>query len=116
MTFEVRISVWISEFVSADLDLVQEVFVREAESVHASRLADPGSFVRRIARNLLIDRARRRGNDNVVIFPLDEQRDASVLAEQTLDLEAADLFRIYKQAVNDLPEKDRKSTRLNSSH
>src|SRR3546814_15582045 len=35
-------------------------------------------------------------------------RDASVLPEQTLDLEAADLLRIYKQAVNDLPEKTRR--------
>jgi RNA polymerase sigma-70 factor (ECF subfamily) len=73
------------------------------------RLANPAAFVRRIARNLLIDRARRRASDNnIVIFPLDEQRDVSVPPEQTLDLEAADLLRIYEQAVNDLPEKTRR--------
>jgi RNA polymerase sigma-70 factor (ECF subfamily) len=90
-------------------DLVQEVFARAAGSAQASRLANPAAFVRRIARNLLIDRARRRESDNnIVIFPLDEQRDASVLPEQTLNLEAADLLRIYEQAVNDLPEKTRR--------
>ncbi len=90
-------------------DLVQEVFARAASSAQASRLANPAAFVRRIARNLLIDRARRRESDNnIVIFPLDEQRDASVLPEQTLNLEAADLLRIYEQAVNDLPEKTRR--------
>lgn len=90
-------------------DLVQEVFARAASSAQASRLANPAAFVRRIARNLLIDRARRRAShNNVVIFPLDEQRDMSVPPEQTLDLEAADLLRIYEQAVNDLPEKTRR--------
>ncbi|MGE3876902.1 MAG: RNA polymerase sigma factor [Parvibaculaceae bacterium] len=90
-------------------DLVQEVFVRAAGSAQASRLVNPAAFVRRIARNLLIDRARRReSNNNIVVFPLDEQRDVSVPPEQTLNLEAADLLRIYEQAVNDLPEKTRR--------
>lgn len=90
-------------------DLVQEVFARAARSAQASCLTNPAAFVRRIARNLLIDRARRReSGSNVVIFPLDEQRDASVQPQQGLDIEAADLLRIYEQAVNDLPEKARR--------
>jgi len=89
-------------------DLLQEVFVRAAGSVQASRLINPAAFIRRIARNLLIDRTRRRKSDTVVLFPLEEHRDASVQPQQLLDLEAADLLRIYQQAVNDLPEKTRR--------
>lgn len=87
-------------------DLVQEVFARAAGSEQASRLANPAAFVRRIARNLLIDRSRRRETD-VVVFALDEQRDLACPPAQTLELEAADLRRIYEEAVGGLPEKTR---------
>ncbi|AXB76568.1 RNA polymerase sigma factor [Novosphingobium sp. P6W] len=87
-------------------DLVQEVFVRAAGSEQASRLANPAAFVRRIARNLLIDRSRRRQTD-VTVFPLDENRDIASPPEQMLELEAADLRRIYEDAVRSLPEKTR---------
>lgn len=47
-------------------DLVQEVFVRAASSEQTGRLINPAAFVRPIARNLLIDRARKIGRDDVV--------------------------------------------------
>jgi RNA polymerase sigma factor (sigma-70 family) len=89
-------------------DLVQEVFARAASSNQAARLINPAAFVKRIARNLLIDRARSRASNNVVLFPLDEERDISVPPEQGLAIEAQDLLRIYKQAVERLPDKTRR--------
>nr|KIS30839.1 RNA polymerase subunit sigma-24 [Novosphingobium sp. P6W] len=80
--------------------------MRAAGSEQASRLANPAAFVRRIARNLLIDRSRRRQTD-VTVFPLDENRDIASPPEQMLELEAADLRRIYEDAVRSLPEKTR---------
>lgn len=89
-------------------DLVQEVFARAASSAQASRLGNPAAFVKRIARNLLIDRARRREKNNVILFPLDEQRDMATPPEQTWNIEAADLLRLYEDAIDTLPEKTRR--------
>lgn len=89
-------------------DLVQEVFVRAASSSQLGKLANPAGFVKRIARNLLIDRARRSAANNVVFFPIDEQRDLAVAPEQEHALEATDLLRIYDHAVGGLPEKTRR--------
>nr|WP_284699535.1 sigma-70 family RNA polymerase sigma factor [Sphingomonas lycopersici] len=86
-------------------DLVQEVFARAAGSQQASQLANPIGFIRRITRNLLIDRARRRERNNIVMFPLDDERELSVAPEQGLAIEAEDLLRIYNDAVASLPEK-----------
>jgi RNA polymerase sigma-70 factor (ECF subfamily) len=88
-------------------DLVQEVFMRAAGSPQAAQLANPVGFIRRITRNLLIDRARHRERNKVVMFPLDDQRDLGVAPEQGLEIEARDLLRIYNEAVGRLPEKTR---------
>lgn len=93
-------------------DLVQEVFARAASSEQAGHLINPAAFVRRIARNLLIDRARARKAGNVILFPLDEERDISVPPEQGLAIEAADLLRVYEQAVDSLSEKTRRVFRM----
>lgn len=89
-------------------DLVQEVFMRAASSEQASRLINPAAFIRRIARNLLIDRARRQERNTLVFFPIDEQRDLCSPPEQCWNLEAADLLRLYESAVDSLPEKTRR--------
>lgn len=89
-------------------DLVQEVFARAAGSAQAGRLANPAGFLMRIARNLLIDRARRRAANNVIVFPLEEQRDAACAPQQEWGLEAEDLLRLYQEAVDSLPEKTRR--------
>lgn len=89
-------------------DLVQEVFARAASSQQASRLGNPAAFVKRIARNLLIDRARRRATNNVIFFPLDEQRDMATPPDQSWGIEAADLLRLYEDAIEGLPEKTRR--------
>jgi RNA polymerase sigma factor (sigma-70 family) len=89
-------------------DLVQEVFARAAGSRQAGVLANPAAFLTRIARNLLIDRARRRQANNVIMFPLDEARDQVVPPEQDMAIQASDLQRSYEQAIDRLPEKTRR--------
>lgn len=86
-------------------DLAQEVFARAAGSEQRHRLVNPGGFLRRIARNLLIDRARRKRRRDVVIFPLLDECDAPSPPEQEWNLEAADLMRIYEAAVDGMPRK-----------
>jgi len=89
-------------------DLVQEVFLRAIGSGQAGRLANPAGFLQRIAHNLLIDRARKRARNNVVIFPFEEDRDIAAPAEQEWGLEAADLRKLYETAIDGLPEKTRR--------
>ncbi|WP_342249214.1 RNA polymerase sigma factor [Sphingomonas sp. OTU376] len=89
-------------------DLVQEVFARAAGSEQAARLANPAGFLSRIARNLLIDRARWRRSNNVIFLPVDEQHDLATPAEQEWGLEARDLLRLYEDAVSELPVKTRR--------
>ena len=88
-------------------DLVQEVFLRAAGSQQLGILDNPAGFLRRIARNLLIDRARR-ARTAAILVPLDEARDAPVAADQELALEAADLLHLYEQALEAFPEKTRR--------
>lgn len=89
-------------------DMVQEVFARAVGSKQVGQLANPVGFIRRITRNLLIDRARRRERNKIVMFPLDEERELSVPPDQGLEIEAQDLLRIYNDAVACLPEKTRR--------
>lgn len=89
-------------------DLVQEVFVRAAGSRQAGVLANPAAFLTRIARNLLIDRSRRRQTSNIILFPLDEARDEAVQPDQEVAIQASDLQRVYEQAIDRLPEKTRR--------
>ncbi|HET6523520.1 RNA polymerase sigma factor [Sphingopyxis sp.] len=89
-------------------DLMQDVFARAAGSPQRHRLVNPGGFLRRIAQNLLIDRARRHRRDNVLLFSLREEHDAACPAEQEHGLEAADLLRLYEQAVEAMPPKTRR--------
>jgi len=89
-------------------DLVQEVFVRAAGSPQAASLANPAGFLRRIARNLLIDRARWREKNDIILFPIDEHRDIPTAPQQEWGLEAKDLHGAYEKAVDTLPEKTRR--------
>lgn len=89
-------------------DLVQEVFARAASSPQIERVSNPAGFIQRIARNLLIDRARWRSRNAVIFFPFDEMRDLAVSPDQEDGLRAADLLRIYETAVDQLPEKTRR--------
>lgn len=87
-------------------DVAQEVFLRATTSRQIANLANPGGFLYRIARNILIDRARRR-HCRIVTLPLNEAMDAPFEAEQELALEASDLMISLKHALAGLPDRTR---------
>jgi RNA polymerase sigma-70 factor (ECF subfamily) len=90
----------------AAADLAQEVFLRAAASEQMPHLINPAGFLYRIARNLLIDRARqsRRRHDPL---PLLEAHDAPVAAEQEHGIEARDLQAAYDRALQSLSPRSR---------
>jgi RNA polymerase sigma-70 factor (ECF subfamily) len=89
-------------------DLMQDVFARAAGSPQRHSLVNPGGFLRRIAQNLLKDRARRQRRENVLLLPLHEDHDPGCAPEQEHALEAADLLRLYEEAVAAMPVKTRR--------
>lgn len=89
-------------------DLVQEVFVRAAGSRQRGQLVNPGGFLRRIAQNLLIDRARHKRSNDILILPFEEDRDAACAPQQEWQLNADDLLGLYEQAVDAMPFKTRR--------
>lgn len=89
-------------------DLVQEVFARAAGSRQRSQLANPGGFLRRIAQNLLIDRARHRRSNDVLILPFEEHRDAACAPQQEWRLDADDMLGLYEKTVDAMPFKTRR--------
>jgi RNA polymerase sigma-70 factor (ECF subfamily) len=89
-------------------DLVQEVFARAAGSEQRHHLVNPGGFLRRIAQNLLIDRARRQRSAPAISFPLREDSDGATPPAQEWNIEAADLLRLYETAVDAMSPKTRR--------
>jgi RNA polymerase sigma-70 factor (ECF subfamily) len=89
-------------------DLLQEVFMRAAGSSNAGHIDNLRAYVWRIARNLLIERARKRRRQPAIFVPFDEQRDPPAASEQMLQIEADDLLRFYARRVDRLPEKTRR--------
>lgn len=89
-------------------DLLQEVFLRAAGSDQRRRLVNPAAFLQRIARNLLINRAISTKRNKIVLLPFREEHDIATPPEQELEMEAADLLRLYERAIEDLSEKTRR--------
>ncbi len=87
-------------------DIAQEVFLRAATSPQLPSLVNPRGFLLCIARNLLIDAARRQ-QCRVVTLPLIEARDTHCAAEQEHELEASDLILCLERALTQLPERTR---------
>lgn len=89
-------------------DLVQEAFVRLAGFMSCSPLSHPGAYLQRIARNLLYDRSKRL-EDRLAPFhlPIGEGTEPAVEADQCHAIEAADVLRLYRQALAQLPERTR---------
>jgi RNA polymerase sigma-70 factor (ECF subfamily) len=88
-------------------DLAQEVFLRAASSPQLLHLANPGGFLHRIAKNLLIDRARRRSGE-MVLLSLKEGKDAFASAGPECELIACELRVLLAQALERLPHKTRR--------
>jgi RNA polymerase sigma-70 factor (ECF subfamily) len=89
-------------------DLVQEIFVRMANRPEVHNLDNPTAYAWRVARNLLIEQARRNKRRNAIFYPLDEQRDPGSVPEQTWGIEADDLLRLLNETIDRMPEKTRR--------
>jgi RNA polymerase sigma-70 factor (ECF subfamily) len=87
-------------------DLVQEAFSRLLGARAGQSIRNPGAFLNRIIRNLLIDRSRR----NAVRPPfvsLEPDTDIAVPADQGDALELAQMRQRYRQIVDALPPRTR---------
>ena len=89
-------------------DLTQEVFIRLLRNGAFERIETPGAYLMRSARNLLIDRARRKMRAQGISCPFEDGRDAPVPAEQAWRIEEADARRIYRRAVLAMPRRTRR--------
>lgn len=89
-------------------DLMQEAFTRVFHRRVFERLDSPQAYLTRTAHNLLIERARRRMREQNVFYPLDEERDAPVRPEQTWQIEFADLRRVYRRTLLNMPQRTRR--------
>jgi len=89
-------------------DLTQEVFIRLLRSGAFERIETPGAYLMRSARNLLIDRARRKMRTQGISCPYGDGRDAPVPPEQAWRIEEVDARRIYRRAVLAMPRRTRR--------
>jgi RNA polymerase sigma-70 factor (ECF subfamily) len=88
-------------------DMVQDAFLRMANTGHVDQIEEPAAYLWRVARNLLFERWRTQKHENVVFLPLEEDRHAVSAPEQEWALEEADLRQLYKAAIDSLPDKTR---------
>lgn len=89
-------------------DLAQEVFTRVFAAGAAEHIENPPAYLVRCARNVLIDRARRRALAHVISYPLDEGRDAPVFPEQMWRIEELDARKVYRRAIMAMPRRTRR--------
>jgi len=89
-------------------DLAQEVFARMLCADVFERLDNPRAYMFRAARNLLIERSRRKGLNEARLLPLIEERDAAVCPEQAWSIEAADLRRTLRRTILAMPRRTRR--------
>jgi len=89
-------------------DLAQEVFVRLLRSGTFERIETPGAYLMRSARNLLIDRSRRKMREHGISCPFEDGRDAPVPPEQAWRIEEVDTRRIYRKALLAMPRRTRR--------
>lgn len=87
-------------------DLVQDAFTRLLGSDTRDGVRQPGAFLNRIVRNLLIDRSRRLSNRTAHV-PIDEANAPVVRATQEDGLELEEMRKRYRAAVEALPPRMR---------
>jgi RNA polymerase sigma factor (sigma-70 family) len=89
-------------------DLVHDAFVRLAGAMAQSPLSNPGPYLQRIARNLLYDRSKRLERRlSAFHLPIGEGDEPETGPHQCDWIEANDLLRLYRRALDDLPERTR---------
>lgn len=87
-------------------DMLHDVFIRVLGSGDAERLVNPAAFLRKVAGNLLIDRARS-GARHPAAVTLEEAGELAMPPDQTQALEASNLLALYENAVAALPVRTR---------
>lgn len=89
-------------------DLVQEAFVRLASFMAREALRNPAPYLQRIARNLLYERTRRHARTLAAFhLPIGEGPEPAARPEQEDCIGERDVMRIYRRALDELPEKTR---------
>ena len=86
--------------------MLQEAFARLLSARPAGGLREPGAFLNRILRNLLIDRARRRSARPTHVA-IDQDADAAVPPIQGQAIELEEMRRRYREVVESLPPRMR---------
>jgi RNA polymerase sigma factor (sigma-70 family) len=84
-------------------DLVQESVTRFIVASRRDEMQQPLGYLFRIARNLLIDHARRNAGSAPVMSVPDEEIQVAVRAEQEDALHLADLETALNEALDELP-------------
>lgn len=89
-------------------DLVQESFVRLVGCMARTSLPRPAAYLQRIARNLLLDRYKRLETRLLAFHvPIGEDFEVAVAPDQAARIEAEDVMRIYRRALDELPQRTR---------
>ncbi len=86
-------------------DIVQDAFARLARRGSLAAVQNPEAFLRRIVRNLLIDRSRRAATRPQLV-ELDVH-EPQVRADQADNIELAQLQAQYRKIVDSLPPRTR---------
>lgn len=90
------------------VDLVQEAFLRLAGAQPMEGLRNPKAYLQRIARNLLFNRSKRAEQKLVATqLPVGADREIAVAPDQSHAIEANDLIRLYRRAVDSLTPRTR---------
>ncbi len=87
-------------------DIVQEAFSRLIGARASSSLRNPGAFLNRVVRNLLIDRSRRIAV-RPPLLPLEPDTDLAVPPDQSQALELDQMRQRYRDIVDALPPRTR---------
>src|SRR3546814_19967580 len=87
---------------------MQETFMRLLRSGAFDRIEHPTAYLMRSARNLLIERARRKAREQCIALPYDEERDVPMQPEQTWRIEEADVRRNYRRTLRAMPRRPRR--------
>jgi RNA polymerase sigma factor (sigma-70 family) len=87
-------------------DLVQDAFARLLGARSLSRVRDPGAFLSRIVRNLLIDRNRRLSARSPHI-PIGLGEEIAVAPDQGQEIELEQMRQRYRELVALLPPRTR---------
>ncbi|AJR26399.1 hypothetical protein TZ53_14420 [Sphingobium sp. YBL2] len=74
----------------------------------AGQIENPQAYLVRCARNLLIDRARRKTPAHIGTCPIDEGRDTPAPPQQAWRIEERDVRKVYRRTLLAMPRRTRR--------